>query len=456
MMFPWLFPYGLGGIGLETLDMSDMMHKRKLLMYHDKRFQMDAHFPLIAFNQEQIKNCNTGGYLLTERRNFDDIAERLMNIDMDVLEDLSKRLSRGDRVKPVTDEEKACYAVVSDLDHVGGHVPGSLTSKRYLRNEIWSLISYIGAPSWFITFAPAANKYPICLYYANNLVASARFFHFMVQTFIKHVLGVDQDHPGLYGDTSAYYGTVEQQGRLTLHLHLLLWISGCFTPQELRDKIMDVSSDFQKSMVEYLESLCVGEFLTGPKLDVSGKVDERSKSADYRNPTLTLPKLPVGPCDDDCDQCMCNDERGHWWQEFQDVVDDLLLRSNQHSHKVDKDGNNKSYCATARGECKRRFPRDTFEQTLVDPKTGALNLKKGEAWMNTITPVLTYLLRCNSDVTSLLSGTAIKAIVAYISDYITKPGLKTYSIFDVIKSIFDKNSTMIGGDLKRREKVTSP
>ena len=69
MMFPWLFPYGLGGVGCvsgEAMDMSDMMHKRKLLMYHDKHFQMDPHFPLIAFNQEQIKNCTTGGYLLTE------------------------------------------------------------------------------------------------------------------------------------------------------------------------------------------------------------------------------------------------------------------------------------------------------------------------------------------------------------------------------------------------------
>jgi len=41
----------------------------------------------------------------------------------------------------------------------------------------------------------------------------------MIQAFIKHVLGVDADHSGLYGDTSSYYGTVEQQGRLTLHLH---------------------------------------------------------------------------------------------------------------------------------------------------------------------------------------------------------------------------------------------
>ncbi|EDQ98717.1 uncharacterized protein LACBIDRAFT_296823 [Laccaria bicolor S238N-H82] len=62
-----------------------------------------------------------------------------------------------------------------------------------------------------------------------------------------------------------------------------------------------------------------------------------------------------------------------------------------------------------------------------------LNVKKGEEWINTLSPPVTYLLRCNSDVTSLLSGTAIKAIVAYISDYVTKPGLKTYAIFDAIR-----------------------
>jgi Helitron helicase-like domain at N-terminus len=379
MMFPWLFPYGLGGIGCveeDDVEMSDMMHKRKRLMYHDKHFQMDAHFPLIAFNHEQVKKSTTGGFLLTNRQDFDDIAERLMNVIVGVLEDLSKRLSRGDRIKPVTEEEKACYSLISDIDHVGGHVPGSITSKKYLRNEIWSLISYIGAPSWFIMFAPADNKHPICLDYADtketfspdirpdnecyrliahNPVASARFFHFMVQMFIKHVLGVGQDHPGLYGNTSAYYayyGTIEQQGRLTLHLHLLLWICGSLTPQELCNKIMDVNSDFQKKLVEYLESLCVGEFLTGLKTEISERVSEESKSAEYRNPTLTLPNPPVDLCGSGCIECPCDQERRSWWRRFRDTVDNLLLRSNQHVHSVDKDGNNISYCATAKGECK--------------------------------------------------------------------------------------------------------
>ena len=55
----------------------------------------------------------------------------------------------------------------------------------------------------------------------------------MVQMFIRHILGVKQDHTVIYSNTFAYYGTVEQQDHLTLHLHLLLWISGLLTPQEI-------------------------------------------------------------------------------------------------------------------------------------------------------------------------------------------------------------------------------
>jgi hypothetical protein len=100
-----------------------------------------------------------------------------------------------------------------------------------MRNEIWSLISFAGAPSWFITFSPADNMHPISLYFADtdetfsptlrsyeerylliahNPVAGARFFDFMVKMFIKHVLGVGEKHPGFYGNTEAYYGTVER------------------------------------------------------------------------------------------------------------------------------------------------------------------------------------------------------------------------------------------------------
>jgi hypothetical protein len=37
-----------------------------------------------------------------------------------------------------------------------------------MRNEIWFLISYFGAPSWFITFFPTDNMHPISLYFADT------------------------------------------------------------------------------------------------------------------------------------------------------------------------------------------------------------------------------------------------------------------------------------------------
>ena len=56
-MFPWLFPYGLGRIG--TTDLSDKKHKQHLLMYHDKRFQVDTNFPFVAFSHAQTKSSTT-------------------------------------------------------------------------------------------------------------------------------------------------------------------------------------------------------------------------------------------------------------------------------------------------------------------------------------------------------------------------------------------------------------
>lgn len=91
-----------------------------------------------------------------------------------------------------------------------------------MRNELWSLMAYTSAPFWYFTISPADIKHPICLYYAdtkqtfnpflyvpddrfrliaNNPVTGARFFHFMIQMFIKHIWGINSGHKGLYGKT---------------------------------------------------------------------------------------------------------------------------------------------------------------------------------------------------------------------------------------------------------------
>ena len=481
-IFPWLFPYGLGGIGGTSL--SNKAHKRHLLMYHDKRFQKDICFPFVAFSHEQVSASTTGGFLVAEKSNFSSIAERLLSVNQDVLENIAKRMSKGEIVKPSTEDETQCFQLIHDLDHVDGRVSGSITSKKYMRNEIWSMIAYMGAPFWYITLSPADNKHPVCLYFAdnkerldvqllrtederyrliaNNPVAGARFFHFMVENFIKHVLGVGSTHRGLYGDTAGYYGTVEQQGRLTLHLHMLLWIHGSLSPDEMRSRILKPESDFRRKLVEYLEGSHSGDFMTGDMESVATAVELVSQTKEYKNPTETLPEPPPPSCPNSpCKDCIKCALLSGWWLKFKSTVDDLLLKSNVHkcSSNRNKDGSQnkarpyKGCLDNIWGKCRARFPRPVFANSEIDDETGNINIKKNESWLNTFTYVVTYLFRCNTDITSLCSGTAIKAVLLYVSNYVTKPALKTHVIFDTVHSMFQRHTEMIGGDDSRNDKA---
>jgi len=113
----------------------------------------------------------------------------------------------------------------------------------------------------------------------------------MVAMFIKNVLGVNQDHPGLFGKTAAYYGCVEQQGRL-------LYICTCFFGfwTHYLHKKLEIELWTQilipKRIVEYLESVHVGEFMTGTMDEVKEQVDENMKAKEYRDPTQTLSDAP--------------------------------------------------------------------------------------------------------------------------------------------------------------------
>ena len=76
-MFPWLFSYGYRGIGQAHLKkkLSESEHKKCLLMYHDKRFQTDLYFPIVAFNHKQMKAGITGSFLLAKQQKFGKIVK---------------------------------------------------------------------------------------------------------------------------------------------------------------------------------------------------------------------------------------------------------------------------------------------------------------------------------------------------------------------------------------------
>ncbi|KAH6888301.1 hypothetical protein BKA70DRAFT_1121501, partial [Coprinopsis sp. MPI-PUGE-AT-0042] len=113
---------------------------------------------------------------------------------------------------------------------------------------------------------------------------------------------------------------------------------------------MDQDAAFQKSLIQYLEGVHQGEFLTGSMEEVKTRVpyvpedngwhkvwteaDDRVMKSGYIDPTQTLPDPPPPLCTanhdtgDACDVCyqLCM-----WWQRYRYTVDDILLRSNVHT-----------------------------------------------------------------------------------------------------------------------------
>ncbi|KIY62695.1 hypothetical protein CYLTODRAFT_433238 [Cylindrobasidium torrendii FP15055 ss-10] len=207
-------------------------------MYHDKRFQRDKNFPFIAFSHRTVKQATSGGFLMTSKSKFPSICARMLSLDMNVLNSIIQSLQKDGFFKPETEAEKECYSILNDIDMVAGGVQGSITSKKYMRNELYSLLYSEGAPSWYVTFTPNDFVHPLCFYWASsneqyepnllpdkgkrramvvdNPVAAARFFNYMVEIFTEHILGVNATHRGAFGDVSWYYVSVEQQGPFLL------------------------------------------------------------------------------------------------------------------------------------------------------------------------------------------------------------------------------------------------
>ena len=225
---------------------------------------------------------------------------------------------------------------------------------------------------------------------------------------------------------------------------MILWIKHALSPQQIRDRLKANNSHFIHSLVNYLESVQSGEFAKPAeeiKIDI---LKRKATESPYVDLSLQLPSPPpvllCGCEKQECEKCK---EDSKWWIDHMEVdADQLAYMLNNHTCRHAHKNNNKntsddvhvtnSFCIDEYGNCKARMPRDTFDSTHIDPETGAIRLKKKEASWNTWTKLVTYLIRSNTDVTCMLSGTTVKAVIAYITDYISIPGLKSNVIFDAI------------------------
>ena len=122
-----------------------------------------------------------------------------------------------------------------------------------------------GPPSIWLTINPADTQDPIAqvlsgqdidldnfvkldqrpsdVAIASDPYASASFFHLIMNAIYECLLGIKgykrgqpiQREKGVLGVIEAYIGTVEAQGRGTLHLHTVLWLRGGMTADRMKE-----------------------------------------------------------------------------------------------------------------------------------------------------------------------------------------------------------------------------
>lgn len=271
-IFPTLFPYGCGALEdkFRPVQINFREHTRYLLSYGDRRFEEHHSFLFVVFNILQRRTACFHAQLMTSRPYFQQSAQLIESLSS---EDIATALANISKAPYSTITDERINMLMKHIKVVGGHVMGSAHSRSALRIKIHSLCFNLGLPSLFLTINPADIHNPLALYFAGvdlNLdkilpetlgtsyeraqiiathpVATAKFFNCLIKSILKNlVLG------GVLGPTKAYFGTVENQGRGSLHLHLLIWLNHEYTPAQLKENIQN--KDFRENLLKYLEDV---------------------------------------------------------------------------------------------------------------------------------------------------------------------------------------------------------
>ncbi|KAF8058223.1 hypothetical protein FPV67DRAFT_1785896, partial [Lyophyllum atratum] len=229
--------------------------------------------------------------------------------------------------------------------------------------------------------------------------AAAKFFHHTICTVLKTLFGIRgasgklpvKREVGIFGTVNAYIGTVEAQGRGTLHVHMLLWLKGA--PSSGRMKEALELQEFQEKVVSFirqtiradLDGATAAEVLAIPleaEISYNRPIDPKSVGYDVKakaEERKLARALQVHEC------------------------------SNERCLQI------KNGCK----QCKRRAPFPLAGEDWVN-SDGDWGAKRTYAYLNNWSPELLQCLRCNHDVKLLTNGGGTKAITFYITSYATK------------------------------------
>jgi hypothetical protein len=256
-------------------------------------------------------------------------------------------------------------------------------------------------------------------------VVAAKFFDIYMQAFISAILGYDRKQRdltgGILGVVKAYYSCVEAQGRGTLHCHMLMWVEGGLNPNEIKDCVLhEQDKDFGERLIAFLDDTISTEIPPDPE-------------AELLPPDQCLPH----PCS----------IRG---VSSQLTGKDRVKAQRKDLHRLVKQCQSHVHSKTCYKYWKGppepklcRFdlsPENVRKTSSFQMETGELNLCCLDGMVNNFNETIIATIRCNMDIKFIGSGASAKAVLYYITDYITKTQLKTHVAFAALELAVKKLS----------------
>ena len=447
MLYPTLFPYGSGGFEDRSRRrlISLKKHVKYLFSLKDRRFQTHNSFLFTVFNLLQRRALLLHASLKVKKSSFSRFAREFSSVSAEGIGSVLDMLESGERVVAKTDEERRALRLMKEVNLVTSKVPGSSASRVAMRNEIRALTMTHGMPSFYVTINPADTHNPVLKFLAgaeididrmleedipnfweqsllvsSNPVVGAKFFNVYLKAFLKEVLGYSEKElnlgGGILGTVKAHYGCVEAQGRGSLHCHMLIWIEGALNPNEIRDKVM-ADKDWGQRLVEYLDDTITNVVPADPIPELVDVFTEKDPCT-LRGPSMV---------EEDIELRLASRLKD---------VSRLAERVQRHRHT------HTCYKYFKAGEARTcRFnlsDENVRPESHADQETGKVALRCLDGLVNNFNITMLEAVRCNMDIQFIGSGESAKAMIYYVTDYITKSQLKSHVAYAALQSAVKK------------------
>lgn len=444
-LFPHLDPWGIGGFHhpKRKIPLSMEQQLSHVIQVEGAQFERDPEFAFVFYNVIQKKTVSQNVRFKASRSRYVQIVEALMKVDVERLTSLQAKFKTDPRYNPSDGTDVEIIRLLASVNMIGRNIPGSHAYQISLRNEIRALINNRGTPTLFVTLNPSDVDHPLvrlnaghdidledisrgedldkwsrALVAAKNPSACAIFFDTMITRFIRIVLRARSDHRGLFGRCSSYYGTVEANGRGTLHCHMLIWLRGHPSPQVLRDR-MEKSEEYRLRTFKWLESIIKCELLGTEEVVVEhdGPIPRPKRSVETGDPHPGTIPSPLFKNAVSVQQ---------FNQDFEGFVNAIVKEYNWHVHTSSCWKHLGRHQERGDSTCRMGIDGHTCATTNIDKDTGSILLRRLHPRIAAYNDVVIFLMKCNMDIKFVGSGEAAKAYLYYLTDYITKPSLPVH------------------------------